>query len=114
MTMKYMGAKTRIAKEIVPIIQRVINANDITHYIEPFCGGCNIIDKIACESKTAADINPYLIGLFKHLQSGGELLPTVSRELYSEVREKYKQKKRISRMADREYRVLSKLQRAVL
>lgn len=89
--MKYMGAKTRIAKEIVPIIQQVISSNNITNYIEPFCGGCNIIDKIFCTNRTAADINPYLIGLFKHLQSGGDLLPAVSRELYSDVREKYKQ-----------------------
>ncbi len=90
--MKYMGAKTRIAKEIVPIIQDVINQNNITNYIEPFCGGCNIIDKIDCNNKTASDINPYLISLFSHLQSGGELLPEVSRALYSQVRTAYKRK----------------------
>lgn len=88
--MKYMGAKTRIAKDIVPIIQSVINRNDITKYIEPFCGGCNIIDKIECDSKVASDINPYLIALFSHLQSGGELLPEVSRTLYSQVRAAHK------------------------
>ena len=31
--MKYMGAKTRIAKEIVPIIQQVIYDKNITKYI---------------------------------------------------------------------------------
>lgn len=91
--MKYMGAKTRIAKEIVPIIQQVIYDKNITNYIEPFCGGCSIVEKIACQNRTAADINPYLIGLFQHLQSGGELLPAVPRELYSEVRENYKKGK---------------------
>lgn len=84
--MKYMGAKTRIAKDIIPIIQRVINSNNITNYIEPFCGGCNIVDKITCENKQATDINPYLIALFRYLQRGGELFPDVSRELYSAVR----------------------------
>ena len=91
--MKYMGGKSRISKEIVPIIQNVINKRSITNYIEPFCGGCSIVEKIACENRTASDINPYLIGLFQHLQSGGELLPAVPRELYSEVRENYKKGK---------------------
>ena len=34
-----MGSKSRIAKYIVPIIQKYINENDITMYIEPFVGG---------------------------------------------------------------------------
>lgn len=72
--MKYMGGKSRISKEIVPIIQNVINKRSITNYIEPFCGGCSIVEKIACENRTASDINPYLIGLFQHLQSGGDFL----------------------------------------
>jgi DNA adenine methylase len=36
---KYMGSKSRIAKYIVPIIQKYINENDIAMYIEPFVGG---------------------------------------------------------------------------
>ena len=53
--MKYMGSKSRIAKNIIPIIQKYIYDNNIVHYYEPFCGGCNIIDKIKCESKYAND-----------------------------------------------------------
>src|SRR5574344_1952877 len=87
-----MGSKSRIAKDIVPIIQKCIDGNDITEYYEPFCGGCNIIDKIKCENKYASDLNPYLIGLFQHLKDGGELLPEVPRDLYSEVRANYKNK----------------------
>ena len=90
--MKYMGSKSRLAKDIVPIIQKCIDGNDITEYYEPFCGGCNIIDKIKCENKYASDLNPYLIGLFQHLKDGGELLPEVPRDLYSEVRANYKNK----------------------
>lgn len=37
--MKYMGSKSRIAKDIVPIIQRCIDENNITEYYEPFVGG---------------------------------------------------------------------------
>ena len=90
--MKYMGSKSRLAKDIVPIIQKCIDGNDITEYYEPFCGGCNIIDKIKCENKYASDLNPYLIGLFQHLKDGSELLPEVPRDLYSEVRANYKNK----------------------
>lgn len=54
--MKYMGSKSRIAKDIVPIIQKYIDGNDITEYYEPFCGGCNVIDKIRCEHKYASDL----------------------------------------------------------
>ena len=67
--MKYMGSKSRIAKHIVPIIQEKIKENNIKTYIEPFCGGCNIIDKIQCETKVASDNHKYLIEMFKNLNS---------------------------------------------
>lgn len=85
-----MGSKSRIAKYIVPIIQKCIDDNNLETYIEPFAGGCNVIDKIKCKSRYGYDKNKYLIALFKHLQSDGKLLPDVSRELYSEVRANYK------------------------
>ena len=37
--MKYVGSKNRIAKDIVLIIQRCIDENNITEYYEPFVGG---------------------------------------------------------------------------
>lgn len=40
---------------------------DIKTYIEPFCGGCNIIDKIQCDTKIASDNHKYLIEMFKNL-----------------------------------------------
>jgi len=84
--MKYMGSKSRISKSIVPIIQNYIDSNKITTYIEPFCGGCNIIDKIGCETKIASDSNEYLIELFKYLQQDGKLPESISREEYFLVR----------------------------
>lgn len=33
--MKYIGSKSRIAADIVPILQNIINENGIKHYIEP-------------------------------------------------------------------------------
>lgn len=86
--MKYMGSKSRIAKYIVPILQSEINKNGIKEYIEPFCGGCNVIDKIKCDKKVANDLNKFLIALFIHLKNGGELPNEVSRELYNKVKKR--------------------------
>ena len=79
-----MGSKSRIAKDIVPIIQSYIDEYD--SYLEPFCGGCNIIDKIKSNKKIASDKNKYLIALWKHIQDGKDLLENVSREFYNDVR----------------------------
>jgi len=84
--MKYMGSKSRIAKYIVPIIQECIDDNDISTYLEPFCGGCNIIDKIKCNTRIASDKNKYLIALWKHIQNENNLLEIVNRDLYNDVR----------------------------
>ena len=84
--MKYMGSKSRIAKYIVPIIQKYIDENDIKSYIEPFVGGANIIDKIKCENKFGSDKNEYLIALLKRVQSGEPLLDEVPKELYDKAR----------------------------
>lgn len=89
--MVYMGSKSRIAKHIVPIIQSYIDKNPTnTVYIEPFVGGANVIDKIKCSSRKGCDLNKYVIALFRHLQNGGELYESVSRELYNEAREDWK------------------------
>lgn len=89
--MVYMGSKSRIAKHIVPIIQSYIDKNPTnTVYIEPFVGGANVIDKIKCPLRIGCDLNKYIIALFRHLQNGGELYESVSRELYNEAREDWK------------------------
>lgn len=66
-----MGSKAKIAKYIVPIIQRKIDESGARYYVEPFAGGCNVIDKIKAEYRIASDSNKYLIALFQHLQDGG-------------------------------------------
>lgn len=37
--MKYMGSKSRIKKYIVPILQKLIDENNIKMYIETMVGG---------------------------------------------------------------------------
>ena len=81
-----MGSKSRIAKHIVPIIQRYIDENHITKYYEPFVGGANIIDKIVCKKKFGSDLNKYLIALLAHVSEGGELYESVDKNLYDKAR----------------------------
>ena len=90
--MKYMGSKASIASEILPFIHNYIFLNSIDTYIEPFMGGCNMIDKVQCSKRLAYDKNKYLVSLFQYLQNGGELPEEVSREQYNDCRVHYKAK----------------------
>ena len=84
--MKYMGSKSKIKKDILPILQKIIDDNNISTYIEPFVGGANIIDSIKCQNKIGGDKSETLIELLKYVRDGGELPLEVSKELYDEVR----------------------------
>ena len=95
--MKYIGAKTKIAKDIVPIIQSYIDNNNIELYIEPFVGGFNVIDKIKCKTRIGSDIDNLVIDLvYECVENPNQLgllpeLPT--KEHYYDVRDngyKYK------------------------
>lgn len=55
--MKYMGSKAKVARYIVPIIQEQIERSGYETYLEPFCGGCNVIDKIEAPQRIASDCN---------------------------------------------------------
>ena len=80
-----MGSKNRIAKEIIPIITKNLKENQ--WYVEPFVGGCNMIDKIEHPYKIGADNNKYLIALFQYIQNKGELPTYISKEEYEKVKE---------------------------
>lgn len=54
--MKYMGSKNRIAKDILPIILKERKPEQ--WYVEPFVGGCNIIDKVD-GNRLGSDKNKY-------------------------------------------------------
>lgn len=84
--MKYMGSKSRIAKDICPIIQSFIDKTGSNNYIECFVGGANVIDKIHCETKVGMDKNKYLIALLDYVSKGGKLLESVTREKYNSVK----------------------------
>lgn len=84
-----MGSKSRVAHEIVPIIQGYIDETGSDTYIEPFCGGCNIIEHILAPRKIAGDKQKYLIALLQNLHRLTELPESLSREHYREVRNCY-------------------------
>lgn len=84
--MKYMGSKSRIAKYIVPIIQRCIDDTNCKCYLEPFVSGANVIDKIKCNTKIASDKNKYLIALLQRVQANEPLYTSVSKDLYDAAR----------------------------
>lgn len=81
-----MGSKSKIVDYILPIIQERIEDYNIKTYIEPFCGGCNVIDKVVCNQKMASDNHRYLIAMYRNLDKLSLLPDFVTREHYSEVR----------------------------
>lgn len=82
--MVYMGSKNRIAKELIPIITQDLQPNQ--WYVEPFVGGCNMIDKIEHPYKLGSDNNKYLIALFKAIQNGQKLPEYITKDEYQEVK----------------------------
>ena len=87
--MVYQGSKNRLAKYIVPILQEYIDKYNISTYIDPFCGGCNLIDKIICDRRIASDVNQPLIDLLQYIQKDNDILIAPSEcsfEHYSDVR----------------------------
>lgn len=90
--MKYMGSKSRIAKEIVPIIQSYIDKSENKLYWEPFVGGANVIEHINATHKYGSDKQEYLIALYKNLDKIETLPDFVTKEHYVEVRDSYNKK----------------------
>ena len=82
--MKYTGSKRKILKDILPIILR--NREKKQWYIEPFCGGGNVIFNIDGPRRIANDINYYLIELFKALQNDWLPPKEISEEYYNEIK----------------------------
>lgn len=85
--MKFVGSKSKISKQIAPIIQSLIDENDVVIYYELFVGGLNMIDKINCKVRVGNDIHKELIAMWKKLQEGWQPPMTISEEEYQAVRQ---------------------------
>jgi len=81
--MKYMGSKRRISKHILPIILKDRKENQV--YVEPFVGGCNMIDKVEGE-RIGNDINKYLIMFWKAIQNGFIPPEHITKEEYYKIK----------------------------
>ena len=85
-----MGSKNRIAKHILPIILK--NRKPCQWYVEPFCGGCNSLDKVQ-NPRIGNDSNRYLVALLKELQTQIPFSPPhVGEQEYKDIqknKEKY-------------------------
>jgi DNA adenine methylase len=64
--MKYMGSKSRFAKELLPIILATRRPGQT--YVEPFAGGMNVISLVE-SPRIANDSNYYLIEMWRLLVS---------------------------------------------
>lgn len=82
--MVYMGSKNRLAKELIPII--TADLEEGMWYVEPFVGGCNMIDKVQHPLKLGADSNEYLIALLQYVQAGGVLPEHIDKDEYLRVK----------------------------
>lgn len=85
--MKYMGSKARLAKDLSPIINTLLDKLNINTYVEPFVGGANMIQHIDCENKVGSDNNEYLVAMWKALQDGWMPPSELSKELYNKIKE---------------------------
>lgn len=83
-----MGSKARIAKDISPIINEIMQDNGFDIYIEPFVGGANMIQHIDCAVRIGYDNNSYLIAFWKAIQRGWNPLNEVqmTKELYQDIK----------------------------
>lgn len=89
MILQYMGSKSKIAKKLIPYILEHYERG--MNYVEPFCGGCNMIDKIDIPNRVAADSNYYLIEMWKAFQRGWNPPNYISEEEYKNVRKNKEQ-----------------------
>ena len=81
--MVYMGAKSKYAGHIVPVLQQTIDENNVSTYIECFVGGANIIDKIKCDNRYGYDRSDTLIALLAQAAADWDkVMKSGSRELW--------------------------------
>lgn len=65
--MRYSGSKDRFAKYIMPIVTRNLTEDKV--YIEPFCGGCNMLSKVDHPNKWGNDKNSFVISMWEAIKN---------------------------------------------
>lgn len=98
--MKYMGSKRKIAYDLLPYFLEILenrNKYKIDKYIEPFMGGCNMLDKIPHIDgikKIASDKNFYLVEMFRNMGKVADMPKEITKKEYDDVRYVYNMRRR--------------------
>lgn len=85
--MKYMGSKARLSKDLAPILNKYIEKYKINTYIEPFVGGCNMMEHIVCNNRIGYDNNEYLINMWNKLEDGWIPPKELTKEEYNKIKD---------------------------
>ena len=88
--MRYVGSKRRLAKEILPFINKALRVYPMGKYIEPFAGGFNVIDKVRHHTRIGCDANKCLIELLHTAKNNPDKIrdtASVSRANYKYIRD---------------------------
>lgn len=81
--MRYIGSKRRIADEILPIMLD----NDRSTFVDAFCGGCSVIERVpSTYRRIANDKNEYLIAMWRSLLAGQRFPSTITKKMYYHAR----------------------------
>lgn len=81
--MKFMGSKSRHAKEIISVIAPYRRENQL--WVEPFVGGCNMIDKIY-GPRLGSDIDADLICLWQAVSDGWNPPEKITEREYNDLK----------------------------
>jgi DNA adenine methylase len=81
-----MGSKRRLAKHILPLILK--DRKPGQYYIEPFCGGCNVIEHVD-NPRIANDSHYYLIKCLEALANGWEPPQNIGEKDYTFCKDNY-------------------------
>ncbi len=81
--MKYMGSKSKIAKDIIPLMTK--DRKESQYWVEPFAGGCNSLDKV-CGPRIGNDNNWYLMCMWSELQKGWIPPDFISNDQYMDIK----------------------------
>jgi DNA adenine methylase len=82
--MQYLGGKAKSAKAISQWVNEFREPGQ--PYLEPFVGGGWILERVYGPGRTASDVVPDLILLYRALQDGWDPPSEISRELYEKLR----------------------------
>ncbi len=80
--MRYLGNKTRLSKELSPILTKHLDGSN--WYIEPFCGAFGMISNIDYPNRIAYDTDAFITTLMKEVRDGWIPPTEITEEQYKD------------------------------